>query len=303
MSDTKKAHIAAEALSGGVYAAALTPMHEDFSCNCEALAEHCQDLMQRGCQGVVLFGTTGEGSSFSVAEREQIVKKVIQLGVDPRKLLIGISCCALSDAIKLARLAIEQQCAAVLIAPPFFYKKVEEQGVINFYKNIIQSVNHSNLKIVLYHIPQYSGVPITISVIKALREEFPTAVVGIKESEGNLPFTKEILASFADFKVYVGHELHISEAVQLGAAGAISGIANAFPELICSLYEFGKDQRHPNQNALASNIVHSIKKYPTFPAIKSMVESHKGAAWHVVRPPLVALNAQQRQALMDLIKN
>jgi 4-hydroxy-tetrahydrodipicolinate synthase len=289
-------------LVAGVYAAALTPMYEDFSCNCEALVIHCNDLISSGCKGIVLFGTTGEGSSFSVAEREQVITDVIRLGMDPQKIIIGISCCAVDDAVKLASLAIDHHCAAVLIAPPFFYKNVNEEGVVNFYKNIILSVNHPELKILLYHIPQFSGVPITINVIKALKEEFPNNVIGIKESEGNLNFTKEILSSFDDFKVFVGHELQISEAVQLGAAGGISGIVNAYPELICSLYEHGKDQGKPNYNPTVKNVIQSLKNYPIFPAIKGVVESQKGDDWHVVRPPLVALNKQQNQTLIESLK-
>lgn len=280
-------------LDTGVYAAALTPMHEDFSCNCEALVDHCNDLLHRGCKGIVLFGTTGEGSSFSVTEREQAIKNVIRLGLAPEKLIIGICCCAIEDAIKLASVAIDQQCRAVLIAPPFFYKKVDDEGVINFYKKIIQSIDHSRLKILLYHIPQYSGIPITINIIQKLKQEFPSVVIGIKESEGNLAFTKEILSTFEDFQVFVGNELHISEAVQLGAGGGISGIANAYPELICSLYE--------NRNETVKNIIQLLKKYPIFPAIKGLVKIQKGAAWHVVRPPLVALNEQQRHDLTGII--
>lgn len=290
-------------LAAGVYAAALTPMHEDFTCNNEALAAHCNDLINRGCKGVVLFGTTGEGSSFSVAEREQTINNVIRLGIDPQKIIIGISCCAIDDAIKLASVAIEQHCAAVLIAPPFFFKEVDDEGIINFYREIILSINRPALKVLLYHIPQFSGVPITLNIIQKLRQEFPTTIIGLKESEGNLHFTNEILSTFENFQVFVGGELYISEAVQLGASGGISGIANAYPELICSLYEFGKDCTKPNRNALAKNILKALKNYPIFPAIKGVVAIQHGAVWHVVRPPLVALNDQQRQNLIELLSS
>lgn len=288
-------------LDEGIYAAALSPMHVDYSCNCKALVEHCNDLINRGCKGVVLFGTTGEGTSFSVAERIQIITKVFQLGIDPQRTIIGISCCAIDDVMKLASLAIDYHCPAVLIAPPFFYKNVSDEGVIDFYRNIILSVNRPGLKIMLYHIPQFSGVPITINIIKALKEEFPNNVIGIKESEGNLNFTREILSNFDDFKVFVGSEVHISEAVQLGAAGGISGIVNAYLELICSLYEYGKDQNKPNQNPKINNISQIIKNYPTSPAIKTIVESQKGGDWHVMRPPLISLNEQQKKELKELL--
>jgi 4-hydroxy-tetrahydrodipicolinate synthase len=282
----------------GIYAASLTPLHEDLSCNIGALADHCRDLMERGCKGVVLFGTTGEGPSFSVLERERAIKSLISLGPDPKKMILGCSCSALEDAIQLAYLAVEQNCAAVLMAPPFFYKNVEDKGVIEFYRKVIRSVNHPNLKILLYHIPKYSGVPITLPVIRALREEFSDAVIGIKESEGNLAFVKEILSTFPDFKLFAGNELHISETAALGAFGAISGIANAYPELICSLFE-----AEQKGNELIQNIVRALKNYSTFPAIKSVVENQKGAAWHAIAPPLVPLDQEQRKKLITELYN
>lgn len=290
-------------LSSGVYAAALTPMHEDLSCNDEELAVHCKDLISRGCKGIVLFGTTGEGTSFSVREREKTITKLIELGINPEKILLGISCCAIDDVLQLTKVGIEQHCAAVLIAPPFFYKNVDGLGVIDFYRKIIQKVDHPNVKIILYHIPQFTGVSITLKIIKTLIEEFPENVIGIKESEGNFSFTKEILSTFPGFKLFVGNELHISEAVQLGAFGGISGIANAFPELICSLYEFGNHQQKVNNNLSAQNIINSIKKYSLFPAIKSIVEKQKGCAWHVVRPPLISLEKKESQILLEALEN
>lgn len=279
----------------GVYAAALTPVNEDLRCHTQELENHCQDLIRRGCRGVVLFGTTGEGTSFSVDERANILKQVIELGVDPQKIILGISCCATEDVIKLISVAMDLGCAAVLVAPPFFFKHVDDAGVIAFYRQIIQSVDRSALRLLLYHIPQFSGVPITLNIIRVLQQEFPDSVIGIKESEGNLSFTKQILSEFSDFKLFVGNELQIAVAVQLGAAGGISGIANAYPELITSLYDGGDQER-------VQRIVESLTKYPIFSAIKSVVTSQKGAAWHFVRPPLVPLDETQRQALLATLK-
>ncbi len=203
----------------GIFAAALTPLNKDLSPNIEAMATHCKDLIGKGCNGVVLFGTTGEGCSFSVEERELAVRSLIDAGLDPKRIIVGIICSAISDAAKLASTAVALNCAAVLVVPPFFLKNVNELGVLAFYREFIQRVNSPNLKIILYHIPQVSGVPITSNMIKILTKEYPTHIVGLKESEGNLSFTKEILSNFPNFKVFVGNELHISEAVELGAGG------------------------------------------------------------------------------------
>jgi 4-hydroxy-tetrahydrodipicolinate synthase len=285
----------------GVYAAALTPFHDDFNCNYEAFADHCKDVIHRGCNGVVLFGSSGEGPSFSVSEHFHLLRKIISLGVDPRKIIMGISCCAIEDTVKLATEAMDQHCMAVMILPPFYYKNVNETGTIQFYREVIQRIDRPNLKVILYHIPKYSGVPITLETIRVLREEFPNSVIGIKDSDGNIAYTKEVISTFSNFNVFVGNETHISEAVQFGGAGGISGVANAYPELISSLYKYGIDPKAQNNNEIVQSIAQAIKSYPVFPAIKKVVENQKGPAWNILRPPLTPLDAEQSIRLIKTL--
>lgn len=282
----------------GVYAAAATPMHENFSCNHEALADHCRDLMGRGCKGIVLFGTTGEGSAFSVREREEVVKELIKRGFDSQRLILGIIDCAIENVVKLTSFSVSQRCAATLIVPPSYFKNIDDDGVIAFYRTVIHEVNHPDLRILLYHIPQLSGVPITMNIIKTLVSEFPNQIIGIKESEGNLAFSKQILSTFPTLKIFVGNELQISEIVRLGGAGGISGLANAYPESICALYDAAnKQQNNVNESPFVKHVIELIQKYPLFPALKCLVEIQKGNAWHVMRPPLMPLSNSQRDAL------
>lgn len=274
----------------GIYTAVATPLFKNLEINCNELTHHCTDLIQKGCSGVVLFGTTGEGASFSVQEREQGLKAVIQNGINPSNIIMGIVCCSVTETAHLARKAIEHECPAVLIAPPYFFKKTSDDGVIDFYRQVIHQVNHPSLRILLYHIPQNTCVPITLPIIHTLRKEFPQQIIGIKESEGNPALTKEILSKCPDFDVFVANELYISEAVQLGVQGSICGIANIYPELICSLYEYGRDQRKPNNQMEAERLISELKKNPTIPAIKHILACQRGYVdWRLVRPPLVAL--------------
>ncbi|MBS0604566.1 MAG: dihydrodipicolinate synthase family protein [Verrucomicrobia bacterium] len=279
-------------LENGVYAAALTPMHPELSCDTAELADHCNDLLARGCKGVVLFGTTGEGPSFSVKERLNALERVIQAGVDPQKIILGNGSANIPDTVELAKGALKNNCRAILIAPPSFFKTVTEEGVIAFYREIIQATADPNLRVLLYHIPQFSGVPITTKIIHALREEFTDIVIGIKESEGNLNLAMEAIRIFPGFKVFVGNEKHIIETVQAGGSGTICGIANLYPELICSLYQQGKTANAANPQALLS-FFEAMKGYPFVPAFKAMMQKKRGSAWHSVRPPLVPLSADQ----------
>jgi 4-hydroxy-tetrahydrodipicolinate synthase len=288
-------------LDEGIYAAALTPMRADLSCDHKKLAEHCFSLVEQGCKGIALFGTTGEGASFSVSERTHALEKLIQAGFDHKKLIVANGSSCIPDTIKLGEAALRLGCAALLISPPSFYKNVKEEGVIAFYRTIIQKLKSPSLSLLLYHIPQLTGVPISLKVIEILRDEFPEIVVGIKESEGNLALSKAILKNFPGFKLYVGNEAQIIETVQLGGAGSICGIANLFPKLIVSLFTQGKKALHANPESLDA-IFKALETIPFIPAAKAVMEKREGDSWHTLRAPLTPLNDQQREQFFSALQ-
>jgi 4-hydroxy-tetrahydrodipicolinate synthase len=288
-------------LPDGVYAAVLTPMRSDFSCDHKKLASHCIELIRQGCTGVALFGTTGEGPSFSLAERIEALQKLILGGLAPEKIILANGSSGIWDTVALGHEVLKHGCGALLIAPPSFYKNISDEGVLAFYREIIQKIANPKLRILLYHIPQLSGVPISLKIIETLREEFPEIVIGIKESEGNLPFAKAILEAFPGFKVFVGKESHIIESVHLGGSGTICGIANLYPELICSLYSQGKEANSPNPAAI-ENVFKALNGIPFIPAAKSLMESRQGEIWHALRPPLIPLSTVQRELFISALR-
>lgn len=288
-------------LQKGVYAAVLTPMHADLTCNHRKLAAHCFAMIEQGCTGITLFGTTGEGPSFSLTERVEALNRLIHAGFDPKKIILANGSSGIWDTVELGREALKQGCAAVLVAPPSFYKNVTERGVLTFYREIIQKIEDPNLRILLYHIPQLSGVPISLGIIEALRKEFPEIVIGIKESEGNLSFTQKIVEDFPDFKVFVGKERQIIESVHRGGSGTICGIANLYPELICSLYHQGKQANSPNPPNIDA-VFKALNGIPFIPAAKVLMKRREGDIWHSVRPPLVPLDTIQSELFISALR-
>lgn len=273
----------------GVYAAALTPLNDDLSCNTKELALHCKDLLHRGCKGIVLFGTTGEGASFSVEERVNAIRELIQLGLYSKQLIVCNGSSNIPETATLLQSCLEMNVTASLVAPPSYFKNVSEEGVIAYYREIVQRVNNKNLKIILYHIPQNTGVPITLPIIHALRSAFPETFVGIKESEGNLDFTKAIIESIPDFGLFIGKEKHIAQGAHYGAKGVICGIANLCPELVCKLYELGKQGSIENSGEL-EEISEPLRKGHFVPAMKAILAKKRGPLWQAVRPPLMSLS-------------
>ncbi|MES2200502.1 MAG: dihydrodipicolinate synthase family protein [Chlamydiota bacterium] len=271
-------------IEDGVYAAALTPLHSDLNCDYEELTKHCLDLMDRGCKGVVLFGTTGEGPSFSSLEKEETIRQVILRGLDPGKIIVGTGSSNLQDTVALVSSVLEYNCLACLISPPCFFKNITEEGVIAFYREVIKRVANPKLQVILYHIPQYTGVPLTVYIVEKLCEEFPEVIVGLKESEGDLSLMKGVLKAVPRCKVFVGKENLIPEAISLGASGAICGMANLWPEIICSLYEKGEDLD-------SEKMFLSIGNRPFIASCKALLAEKRGLNWRLVRPPLVPLSA------------
>lgn len=260
-------------IKDGIYAAVLTPLDKTLKINHKLLESHSFDLLQRGCVGVTLFGTTGEGPSFSTQEKIEAVEKILGHGCDPKKLILANGSASIPDTIELASCP----CASLLIAPPAFFKNVSEKGVIDYYREILKK--KKNLKVLLYHIPQMTQVPITLSIIETLQREFPENIIGIKESEGNLDFTKKILKQFPKLQVFVGNERHIKEAVKHGASGAICGLANLYPELLTAIF------RRENRDRELDAIFESIEGKPFIPYCKRIM-SKVHPDWKYVRPPL-----------------
>lgn len=285
----------------GIYAATLIPLRFNYECDIENLLIHCQELLKKGCQGIVLFGTTGEGPSFSLEARQKIIEALIAKGMNPHQIIVGICSSSLMDAVALAQTACHFGCAGTLILPPFYYKNVEEKGIIEFYRELIKKVNRPNLKIILYHIPRYSGISITPAIIRELLHEFSSTIVGIKDSEGDLQYAKKIMTEFPQLNYWIGHEIHLEELVREGAAGAISGLANLCPELICALYAHCLDARKPNPVKKLRELTLAIKDYSFVSALKGILKKTQGNHWHQLFPPLIPLDEKQIENLIEKI--
>jgi 4-hydroxy-tetrahydrodipicolinate synthase len=136
----------------GVYAAALTPLREDLSIDRRVFAAHCRRLLGEGCDGLAIFGTTGEANSFSVSERVTAWEALVADGIPGHALLPGTGACALTDAVTLTREALAAGARGMLALPPFYYKDVSDDGLFGFFAELIERVGDDGLRLFLYHI-------------------------------------------------------------------------------------------------------------------------------------------------------
>jgi 4-hydroxy-tetrahydrodipicolinate synthase len=181
--------------------------------------------------------------------------------------------------------------------PPFFHKGVSEQGVVDAYAYVIERVADPRLRIVLYHLPQLSGVPLTHGVIAKLLERYPQTIVALKDSGCDLPTSLAFADAFMGrIGVHVGNEADLPALARRGSMGAVSGVANFLPRLVGRLVE--RPDAAGAELAAVKDVIALATSYPLTAAMKGIMASVSGdERWLAVRPPLVALQNNELEAL------
>ena len=282
----------------GVLSPVITPFHADLSVDTGKLVRQCRWLMARDC-GLAVFGTNSEANSLSVDEKIDVLDALAGAGLDAARMMPGTGACAIPDTVRLTAHAVKLGCSGVLMLPPFYYKGVSDEGLFRAYSEVIQRVGDARLRIYLYHFPQLSGVPITLTLIERLLAAYPDTVVGIKDSSGDWSNMEAMLTRFPGFAMFAGNETVLLKNMKQGGAGCISATANINP---AALAELAANWRAPDAQARqdAMNGLRTIfGKYPLIPAMKAAVAHYSGdPEWERVRPPLVELPAAEKAALL-----
>ncbi|MEP7329428.1 MAG: dihydrodipicolinate synthase family protein [Betaproteobacteria bacterium] len=279
----------------GLWCATLTPLDRAGHVDHARMVAHVHRIFTQGVDGVAPFGTTGEGQSFAVNERRGGIDALLKGGVPATKIVAATGCAALPETIALTQHAVQSGCAAVLVLPPFFWKEPTDEGLFNWYAQLIEGTHDSRLKILLYHLPQVSSVPLSVDLIERLATAFPDTVVGIKDSAGNWAHTAAILERCPQLAVMVGHEPHLPRLMRAGGVGTICGVSNLRADLVQALLE--RDVT-ADAEARIERFVKVAFSQPLMAGLKSMLADQlNDPPWCTVRAPLVALTDAQRQQL------
>jgi 4-hydroxy-tetrahydrodipicolinate synthase len=268
----------------GFWVAAATPLTTDGGVDHARLAAHAFGLFGKGVEGVVLFGTTGEGTSFSIAERISAVEALLKAGIATDRIGIGGGFPAITDAIALARSALRLGLTHVLMLPPYFDRSVTPEGIEDAFAAVIDGVADERLRVTLYHIPQVSGVGVPAVAAANLRRRYGRLVAGLKDSSGDFSQFRAFRAAAPDLAITVGNEIDIARAIREGGTGTICGMANIVPELVKAMIE-GSDVEARMRAA-----IDVVAGGPSFTAtLKAVLAAQTGeAGWLRVRPPLRA---------------
>jgi 4-hydroxy-tetrahydrodipicolinate synthase len=279
----------------GVIAAVATPVTEGGSPDFARATKLARFLLDNGCDGLNVLGTTGEATSFTREERMAVMNAYKADGLPLERLMVGTGAAAVGDAIAITRHAADLGFAGALVLPPFYYKGVPDDGLAAYVGALVQATNAKPVPIYLYHFPAMSGLPWHVALIKRLRNTFPGRIVGLKDSSGDMPFARSAAAIAPDFAVFPSTEACLIEARGGAFAGCISATANCNPDLCGRAWRSG--------DAAALDQAVAIRKLfdgkPLVSGVKALLAHiHGDPALSRVKPPLAAFSAADRAAVI-----
>jgi 4-hydroxy-tetrahydrodipicolinate synthase len=290
---------ATETRPSGVYAAVLTPLTAALEPDPALFVAQCRWLLENGCDGLAPLGTTGEANSLSVEQRIALIEAAASAGLPMTKFIPGAGSCALADAVKVTRAAVNAGAAGALLLPPFYYKNPTEDGLFAFFSEVIERVGDKRLKLYLYHFPQLSTVPITSGLIARLMAAYPGTIAGLKDSSGDWSNSARLLKEFPGFGVFSGSEEFLLPNLRAGGVGCISATTNVTAPLAQPVYRAWQTK---DADALQKALTEArlvLQSYPMQAALKQVVSVVQSQPqWLNILPPNRPLSAAQTSELM-----
>ena len=289
----------------GIYAAAVTPLRPDGTMDIASVPTLLQFLAARGCHGALIFGTTGEGPSFSPSEREALLRAAsdARAGIRGFRLLAGTGTPSLGESIELTKLAFRLGFDGVVTLPPYYFRKATDEGLFAWFSELIRAAVPEGKYLLGYHMPGMTGVGFSISLLARLKEAFPLRFAGIKDSSHDPDLARMLGDRFGtDLLVLSGTDSYLQHALANHAGGCITAPANLIsPELraVWEAWDRGEDPTRLQEAVTEKR--HILEKYPPFPpTLKALLPRIHGLPRWAVRPPLEALSPEaEEQALQD----
>lgn len=278
--------------------AVATPLDRDLRPDAERLAAHCRWLISHGCDGVAVFGTTGEGAEMAIADRMEALDRLLAAGIEPGRVVVSIGAASIADNVALARHALERDVAGLLLMPPtIFRNSITEEGTFRFFSEVIDRTRETDMRLLLYHFPDISGVPLTPRVVRRLDQRFAGAIAGIKDSGGDVEFTEDLIRRFSHLSIYTGSETHLPQLIASGARGTICGLANVMPRLLRAMVDAPTafDGRRFLPDLVSGDAI--LSRQPFVVSLKAALATVTDAAWRRVLPPLAELPLQEERLL------
>ena len=278
----------------GIYAAGMSVLNDDLSLNVEKTILHSEKIIEQGCHGVAIFGSTGQAQLIPVSEKISLLNK-LSLSKDKKKFLVGTGMNSLGETINLMKVAISLGFKKFLIMPPAYYK-YEDPEVIEFYSRIVETLPDS--EIVLYNFEKLCGYKFSLNCIKELVKRFPNQIIGVKDSSYNL-FEKLKLENFS---ILPGSELKLLKGLELGCSGIITATCNVTANLSRKVYDDFFSNNKQSSNKKLCDVRSAFDKYNLISGLHSFY-SQENKIYKNILPPLRLLNENEEKNLINILKD
>ena len=278
----------------GIFAATMSVLNSDLTLNVDKTIEHAEKLINQGCHGTAIFGSTGQSQLISISEKIELLNK-LSISKYKDKHLIGTGLNSLGDTVNFMRIASSLNFNKFLIMPPAYYKYGDHE-VIKFYTKIIESIPKS--KIVLYNFEKLCGYKFSINCVEELVKKFPNNIVGVKDSSYNL-FEK---LKIKNFSIFPGSELKLLKGLELGCSGIITATCNVTAELSRKVYDDFFSEKEQSYNKKLCDIRSVFDKFNLISGLHTFF-SQEDEIYKNILPPLSLLNKVDQTNLINSLKD
>ena len=278
----------------GIFAATMSILNSDLSLNIEKTIEHAENLIDQGCHGTAIFGSTGQAQLITISEKIKLLNKLSDSKYKDNH-LIGTGLNSLGETINFMKIATSLNFRKFLIMPPAYYKYGDSE-VIEFYTKIIQSI--PRCKIILYNFEKLCGYKFSVNCVKELVKKFPNQIVGVKDSSYNL-FEN---LNLENFSIFPGSELKLLKGLELGCSGIITATCNVTAELSRKVYDDFYSGKKQTVNQKLCDVREAFDKYNLISGLHSYC-SKENEVYKNILPPLSLLNKTEEKDLINSLKN
>ena len=277
----------------GIYAASMSILNKNLSLNVDRTISHAESLIDQGCHGVVIFGSTGQAQLISVSEKIDLLNH-LSTSKYKSNYLIGTGFNSLIETINTMRVSCSLNLKNFLIMPPAYYKYGDEE-VIDYYSRIIEGVPDS--RIILYNFEKLCGYGFSIPCVEELVKKFPQQIIGIKDSTYDLYENLNI----ENFLIFPGSELKLLSGLELGCSGIISATCNVTASLSRKVYEDFFSKKSQTNNEKLCDVRKTFDRYNLISGLHSFM-SDQDSIFKNILPPLSLLNSADKNKLISDLK-